>query len=173
MPDRRWRTTSGARVLRPHRSGRAGPVGGRAHCHASDEVSTSDIAEQGGRWFEQAPPSLKARENQDRPNVEQLWERCPNCRAVLYKEDLAETARVCPQCGQHLRIGAWERLELLVDPGSFRRMDAGLAPRDPLEFVDSKPYAKRISASAAKTGESDAWIGGTATVDGVPVHIGT
>jgi acetyl-CoA carboxylase carboxyl transferase subunit beta len=92
---------------------------------------------------------------------------------VLYKEDLADTARVCPKCGQHLKITAWDRLELLVDAGSFRRLDAGLTPLDPLEFVDSKPYSKRIAASMAKTGESDAWIGGTAMIDGLPVHIGT
>lgn len=133
----------------------------------------SDSAQPGGRWFEQAPPGLSARQAPDRPNVEQLWERCPSCRAVLYKDDLAETARVCPKCGQHLRITAWDRLELLIDPGSFRRLDAGLTPQDPLEFVDSKPYSKRIAASTAKTGESDAWIGGTATIDGMPVHIGT
>lgn len=133
----------------------------------------SDPAQPGGRWFEQAPPGLPSRNAPERPNVEQLWERCPSCRAVLYKEDLADTARVCPECGQHLKITAWDRLDLLVDPGSFRRLDAGLSPLDPLGFVDSKPYVQRIAASTAKTGEADAWIGGTAAIDGIDVHIGT
>jgi acetyl-CoA carboxylase carboxyl transferase subunit beta len=127
----------------------------------------------GPRWFEQAPPELRAHRRDERPNVEQLWERCPSCRAILYKEDLAGTARVCPGCDHHLRLGAFARIELLVDPGSFRRMDAGLMPQDPLEFVDFKPYSRRLAASAHKTGESDAWVGGTATMDGMPVHLGT
>ncbi len=124
------------------------------------------------RWFEQAPPELQTRVRADKP-VAQLWERCPTCRAVLYKEDLAGTARVCPKCGHHLKLTARGRLELIVDPGTFRRLDAGLTPQDPLEFVDSKRYADRLAATARKTGEQDAWIGGTATIDGQPVHIGS
>jgi acetyl-CoA carboxylase carboxyl transferase subunit beta len=116
------------------------------------------------RWFEQAPPEPRPRERREAP-VTQLWVRCGACKAVLYKDQLAASHQVCPKCGHHMHITARGRLELLVDPGSFQRHDAGLAPQDPLEFADSKPYSERLTAAQAKTGERDAWLGGSASIE--------
>lgn len=124
------------------------------------------------RWFEQAPPEPRPRERREAP-VTQLWVRCGACKAVLYKDQLAASHQVCPKCGHHMHITARGRLELLVDPGSFQRHDAGLAPQDPLDFADSKPYSERLTAAQAKTGERDAWLGGSATIDGIAVQIGS
>lgn len=129
---------------------------------------------EGPRWFEQAPPEPqpgpRARED---ARVERLWTRCPGCKEVLYKDHLAEQHQVCPHCGHHLKIGARERLDLVLDPGSFRRYDAGLFAQDPLEFADSKPYPARLERSRKKTGEADAWIGGSGTIDGIAVQVGS
>ncbi len=126
------------------------------------------------RWFEQAPPEPKAGPRTADPEVvKQLWTKCPECDEVLYNEALEETCNVCPGCGHHLRFDCLARLALLVDEDSFERHDAGLSPMDPLSFVDSKPYSARIKASQAKTGERDAYVAGSATLDGIPVQIGT
>ncbi len=125
----------------------------------------------GPRWFEQAPPEPKLRPRAQAP-VKQLWVKCPSCREVLYKENLQKTWQVCPHCDHHLRLSASERVRMLVDEGSFVRYDAGLAPLDPLGFVDSKTYASRIERSQAKTGERDAYLAGEATMDGMPIQIG-
>lgn len=124
------------------------------------------------RWFEQAPPEPRPRERKEAP-VTQLWVRCPACRAVLYKDQLAESAQVCPKCQHHLPISARARLELIVDPGSFQRHDAGIAPMDPLGFNDSQPYVERLLAAQKKTGERDGWLGGSAKIDGIDVQIGS
>ena len=125
----------------------------------------------GPRWFEQAPPEPQTRARA-RPPVEQLWVKCPSCREVLYKENLQKTWQVCPHCQHHLRLSAKERVRLLADEGSFRRHDAGLAPLDPLGFVDSKPYRRRVAQSRDKTGERDAYLAGECTMDGIPVQLG-
>ncbi len=125
----------------------------------------------GPRWFEQAPPEPQQRPR-PRPPVEQLWVKCPGCREVLYKENLQKAWQVCTQCGHHMRLVASERIEMLVDPGSFQRHDAGLTPQDPLGFVDSKPYAGRLVASRHKTGERDGYLAGTAAMDGIALQIG-
>jgi acetyl-CoA carboxylase carboxyl transferase subunit beta len=126
------------------------------------------------RWFEQAPPEPKAGPRTADPDVvKQLWTKCPECDEVLYNEALDETKNVCPTCGYHLRFDCLERLNLIVDPESFERHDEDLSPMDPLGFVDSKPYSERIKASQAKTGERDAYVAGTATIDGIPVQVGT
>jgi len=105
--------------------------------------------------------------------VDQLWVRCPGCKAVLYKEQLDAHAHVCSSCGHHFRVHARLRIDAIVDEGSFQRLDAHLAPTDPLGFVDSKSYAKRIEVSREKTGELDAFIAGEATISGIAVQIGS
>ena len=128
----------------------------------------------GRRWFEQAPPEPQPGSRaRDDDRVEQLWVRCPGCKETLYKEHLAESQQVCSHCGYHMRIGALERLEAVLDPGSLRRHDRALSAVDPLGFVDSKPYPDRLERSRRKTGEADAWIGGSATIDGIPVQVGS
>lgn len=123
------------------------------------------------RWFEQAPPELQTRQKRV-SNAAQLWVKCPECRKVLYKEDLADNWQVCSGCGHHLRLAATERLRLLVDEDSFVREDGELRSSDPLSFVDSKPYPTRLTQAAHKTGQPDAFISGSATMDGIAVQVG-
>ena len=123
------------------------------------------------RWFEQAPPEPQMRHKRV-PPATQLWVKCPECRKVLYKEDLADNWQVCTGCDHHLRLAALERLRLLVDEGSFVRLDSGIHSVDPLSFVDSKPYPDRLKRAALKTGEPDAFIAGEAQIDGISVQIG-
>ena len=127
----------------------------------------------GPRWFEQAPPEPRLRPRNKQLTTENLWIQCPGCKTVLYKEELAAALQICSKCGHHGRISALDRLHAIIDPGSARFKDTHLKPLDPLGFVDSKPYAKRLEISAAKTGCSDAYIAAAATSDGRPVQIGT
>jgi len=64
---------------------------------------------------------------------------------------------VCPKCQFHFRVNAKKRLELLFD-GKWTEHDAGMVSTDPLKFVDTKPYAKRIKRRKKKLGMNDAVI---------------
>src|SRR6266545_1499926 len=98
-----------------------------------------------------------------------LWTQCPNCGEMLFNKQLARNLSVCTKCEHHFRLGARERIELLVDRGSFHEHDAALTSGDPLGFTDSKPYPERIAAAQAKSGEKDAIITGEATIGDNPV----
>ncbi len=100
-----------------------------------------------------------------------LWTQCPSCGEMLFNKQLARNLYVCTKCGHHFRMGARERIELLVDRGSFAEHDAALTSGDPLGFVDSKPYPERIAAAQAKSGERDAVIAGAATIADSPVEL--
>ena len=100
-----------------------------------------------------------------------LWTQCPSCEQMLFNKQLDRAARVCPNCGHHFRLSAQARLELLVDPGSFSERDAGLQSRDPLAFVDQKPYPDRVAAAQLTTGLRDAAIWGEARIGGHRVAI--
>ena len=126
------------------------------------------------RWFEQSPPEPQAGPRPtDVAKVKALWNQCPSCKEVLQQDDLDQSLQCCPHCGHHLKFDSLERLLSLVDEESFVRHDADLSPVDPLQFVDSKKYSDRLVASQAKTGEKDAFIAGSATIEGMPVQIGT
>jgi acetyl-CoA carboxylase carboxyl transferase subunit beta len=95
------------------------------------------------------------------------WAKCPGCANLTYLKRLARNLRVCPECRHHLRLGAEERLEMLLDAGSFTAFDDDdLVGRDLLRFVDRKPYPQRLSAAQRKLGRTDAVLAGVGRVDG-------
>ncbi|HTT71777.1 MAG TPA: acetyl-CoA carboxylase, carboxyltransferase subunit beta [Anaeromyxobacteraceae bacterium] len=103
---------------------------------------------------------------------EALWQKCDGCSEVVYTQDWERHFNVCPLCGHHDPLPARRRLELVVDPGSFDELDLDLSPQDPLGFVDSKRYRDRLRSTGKATGLKDAFISGTATIEGRPVSIG-
>jgi acetyl-CoA carboxylase carboxyl transferase subunit beta len=100
------------------------------------------------------------------------WTKCPSCDQQVFNRQLERNLRVCPTCGHHFRMGIGERIELLLDEGSFAEHDAGLTSVDPLHFVDQKRYPDRVEAAQIKTGLAEAAVWGTGRVDGQPVAIG-
>ncbi len=100
-----------------------------------------------------------------------LWTQCPTCGEMLFNKQLARNHNVCTKCAHHFRLGARERIELLVDKGSFGEIDRDLVSGDPLGFVDQKPYPARILQSQTKSGEKDAAICGRALVSEIAVQL--
>lgn len=101
-----------------------------------------------------------------------LWVSCDKCNATLFRKALESNLMVCPQCDHHHRLSGRQRVETLVDPGSFEPMNATMAPCDPLEFFDVRSYKDRVQEAQEKTGENDAMQTGTAFVKGRKVAIG-
>jgi acetyl-CoA carboxylase carboxyl transferase subunit beta len=91
---------------------------------------------------------------------------CPGCGSHYRDEELAQSLRVCPQCGHHFRVGARERIEQLVDAGSFVESDADLRSADPLQFFDLRPYAERLVEAELETGLGDAIVCGSGEIEG-------
>ena len=87
--------------------------------------------------------------------TEGLWVKCIGCRAVLFKADIEANQNVCPKCQHHIKIGARQRLSLLLDPG-YELVDGGLRSTDPLNFADIKPYKARLRKAQEQTGLDDA-----------------
>jgi acetyl-CoA carboxylase carboxyl transferase subunit beta len=89
---------------------------------------------------------------------------------VLRKKNLDDHHGVCPECGHHHKITAFQRLEMLSDPGSFQEWDRRLVSEDPLEF--GQDYLDKLAQDRVKTGLTDAILTGRCTLDGRPIAIG-
>ncbi len=120
-------------------------------------------------WFKKSPFSKVKKSEQKAPRG--LWIRCDNCKEMVYKEEVERNLKVCPKCNYHFRISARERIELLVDRGSFDEHDRGVSPMDPLKFKDTKKYADRLKDAQKKTGMRDAVVCGEARIGGYPVEM--
>jgi len=100
------------------------------------------------------------------------WTKCPSCDAQVFNKQLERNQRLCPSCGHHFRMSIGERIDLLLDPGSFSERDAGLEAMDRLGFHDDRPYLDRLETSRIKTGLRDAVVWGTGAIEGQRVAIG-
>ena len=121
-------------------------------------------------WFKKVRKPIEPQANKESRVPEGLWVKCPSCGEVIYNKDLAATLNVCPKCAHHFRIGALERLRMLFD-GEFVEYDRDLRSTDPLAFVDTKPYRKRLEASIASTGMSDAVVCATGAIEGMEASV--
>jgi acetyl-CoA carboxylase carboxyl transferase subunit beta len=96
-----------------------------------------------------------ANTGEKRVRTEGLWIKCVGCREVIWKADLLANLNVCPKCQHHFKMGARQRIDLLLEPG-YELVDGGLRSTDPLEFTDIRPYKARLRAAQAQTGLDDA-----------------
>lgn len=103
---------------------------------------------------------------------EGLWVRCPQCKATVFKKDVAARLNCCPECFHHFNNSARDRIAQLLDADSFEEWDAGLRPVDPLGFVDRIPYSQRLAEEQKKTGMPDAAVTGKGFIRGRPVVLG-
>jgi acetyl-CoA carboxylase carboxyl transferase subunit beta len=120
-------------------------------------------------WFRKPKTPLQAADRRDLPA--NVWEKCPSCGEILYREKLKENWNVCPQCAHHLRLSASGYVALFTDEGSFREHDRNLRSGDPLEFVDLKPYRERLAQAERKSSHGDAVITGEGLLEGIPVFL--
>jgi acetyl-CoA carboxylase carboxyl transferase subunit beta len=101
-----------------------------------------------------------------------LWTKCDSCQGMIYRKELEEKKLVCPQCGYHFTMSPTERIDLMLDPGSFTRMWTNLEPVDALHFEGVTSYKKKLEAAQKETGEKDAVWAGTGRIEGRPIVLG-
>jgi len=107
----------------------------------------------------------------DQERDESLWMKCKSCDELVFKRRVRENNNICPNCGEYFFLTALERVESLVDEGSFVDGAEAIMADDPLGFVDSRPYVERIEEAQEKTGLADAIVLGKASIAGIPIVI--
>jgi acetyl-CoA carboxylase carboxyl transferase beta subunit len=110
--------------------------------------------------------SVESKRESEPPTDKSHPNTCPSCGSHYRDDELAESFRVCRQCGHHFPVGARERIDQLADKDSFVEEDADLRSADPLQFFDLKPYAERLVEAEMATGLGDAIVTGRAAIEG-------
>ncbi len=100
------------------------------------------------------------------------WMKCPQCEELIHASEVESNLHCCPKCTHHFRLPAQQRLAMLLDEGSFTEMCTEIQPLDPLGFVDTESYKKRLEIAQSKTGRDEGVYVGSGTVFGLPVAIG-
>nr|BDY08626.1 acetyl-CoA carboxylase subunit beta [Lysimachia capillipes] len=120
---------------------------------------------------------LTLRESSNNLDVTQkyrhLWVQCEKCYGLNYKKILKSKMNICEQCGYYLKMNSSDRIELLIDPGTWDPMDEDMVSLDPIEFHSvEEPYKDRIDSYQRKTGLTEAVQTGIGQLNGIPVAIG-
>jgi acetyl-CoA carboxylase carboxyl transferase subunit beta len=101
-----------------------------------------------------------------------LWTKCPDCEGVVFSKTLKENLSVCPKCGYHFIIGAWDHINYLADKGTFKESYPNMTSGDPLQFKGLKTYAEKIKQDMKRTGLKEACVVGECLVDGKKTALG-
>src|SRR5438552_1740057 len=118
-------------------------------------------------WFKRERKPMEA-VDQKRVVTEGLWIKCTGCKEALWKKDLEGNLQVCPKCSYHYKITAYDRIQLLMDPG-WTEQDASLYSTDPLEFKANKPYKDSLKSLPKKVGVLEAVVTVQGKMDDIPV----
>lgn len=86
---------------------------------------------------------------------EGIYTKCDQCHESILTETLKENYYVCPKCGQHLKMYARRRLDLIFDNKKYREMYTNLKTSDPLLFPG---YLEKVSGLQEATGLDDAVV---------------
>jgi len=121
-------------------------------------------------WFQRKTAGIRTETAQQNEAPEGYWRKCPISGDAISVRALEENQMVTP-AGHHFPLGGLGYCRLLFDEQHFDRHDADLVSTDPMEFVDRKPYAKRLAAAQKDTGLNDAVVSATGLVGGHPFSL--
>lgn len=107
-------------------------------------------------------PRLRSHDRRD-DMPEGMWDKCPDCGAMIHNLELHQNHHVCPHCAHHFLLGSRERILMLADSDTFEECDAGLISANPLGF---NGYAEKTMALREKTGLNDAAVSGRLMIGG-------
>ena len=85
-----------------------------------------------------------------------LWLKCPSCAEIMNTPELQGACWVCTRCGYHFQLGSIERIEMMVEEGSFEEWDGNLNSVDVLGFTGAESYLAKLEQHREKTGHRDA-----------------
>ena len=121
-------------------------------------------------WFKRSKENIStSTPKKDVPDG--MWVKCESCGEMIHKKQWETNKYVCSKCNFHFRIGSEEYFNILFDEGTLKELDKKIRSVDPLKFVDTKPYDRRIEETMKKTNLYDAIRTGQGEINSIPAII--
>lgn len=112
--------------------------------------------------------SIPAGETNEAENLQE-YVSCGKCEKRIFAEQYENLLKVCPFCGHHKRLYAFERLACTVDADTFEAKYSNLKTVNPLEF---EGYFEKIEKLQKTTGLDEAVLTGFCKIGGVFAALG-
>jgi len=106
-------------------------------------------------WFRRQKKGIQTDTQDKKDTPEGLWHKTPSGK-IVDNDELIDNNFVSPEDNFHLRIGSLEYFKILFDNNEYEVLFDNLISADPLKFVDTKSYPKRIKDAQKKTGLNEA-----------------
>ena len=106
-------------------------------------------------WFRRQKKGIQTDTQDKKDTPEGLWHKTPSGK-IVDNDELVDNNFVSPEDNFHLRIGSLEYFKILFDNNKYEVLFDNLISADPLKFVDTKSYPKRVKDAQKKTGLNDA-----------------
>lgn len=100
------------------------------------------------------------------------WLKCTHCNELIHANELQQNMFCCPKCDYHYRLPVDDRIKSLADGETFEPLFQNLESTDPLNFVDTEPYTKRLADAYEKSGNEEAVITGLCKLKGHSIALG-
>lgn len=97
-----------------------------------------------------------------------MWIKCDKCNKILYNKEVEENLKVCPECGGYFRLNAKERIDMIVDDGTFKEFNENMTSKNPLDYPG---YEEKIKKMQEKTGLSEGVVTGYGEIEKKPCII--
>ena len=95
-----------------------------------------------------------------------IWTKCPESGDMVFAKELKKNLMVVPSSDHHFPLSAPDRIQSLVDEGSFIEHDEKMRSADPLNFKGIASYQEKLEQNRQKTSLEDAVISGVGKMGG-------
>ncbi len=96
---------------------------------------------------------VKGKKNRKMAIPPDLLFKCPRCQELTFMDEFEKNQKVCIECNYHSRLSSKERINMIIDEGTFIEYDEYLSSKNPLNFPD---YDKKIEQAKLTSSENDA-----------------
>nr|YP_009664131.1 acetyl-CoA carboxylase beta subunit [Cuscuta costaricensis]QCW07767.1 acetyl-CoA carboxylase beta subunit [Cuscuta costaricensis] len=72
--------------------------------------------------------------NRNPDHYRHLWDQCENCFIPNYKKVLKYNMQICEECGSYFKMASSDRIDLLLDEGTWNPLDQDMVSLDSIEF---------------------------------------
>ena len=105
-------------------------------------------------------------------NIDNLKEeeitKCPKCGVLSHKAEIQHNMKMCPNCNNYFNMSARERIDLLIDKGTFKEEDATMTSANPIGFPE---YVEKFEKAQHDSGMKEGVVSGLGEINGIKVSI--